>query len=239
MGKCEYRKFAKKGKSKGLCLIFDISGFTRFSNIPNVNSYLVDYINHVIECVEVNIYGGEDYWNNGDHKTTALQHFPSLSKFLGDGMLYIWEEESNDSFLSTPKFKVELLNRLWNLQKNFVKINEKLCRDINMPVSDLPPLIKFGIAQGDLDTLEDNNGNLDFIGACINLASRLVKYCPKINFIASSTLDLPLETLSHLGYFRIIATSLRNFENQIVIIDTQDYQGLLKKERKRLFKELD
>lgn len=213
----------------------------------------------------MNIFGGKDYWNYenipaevtpaeatpaGDSElssdkdshtdvehelTDPMEHQPSMRKFLGDGMLYVWED-NEERILSDTEFKIEFINRLWNLQLNFSKINKRLQETI--PIGDLPSTVKFGIAQGTIYKLIENDNTIDFIGPCINLASRLVKYCPEINFIASARLDLPKDELSKYGYFRIIAKELRSFENEIVIIDRDDYTNVETVDQARLFEEL-
>lgn len=219
----------------GLALVFDISGFTNFFNKPDLQSYITKYINEIIECVETTIYGGFDYWTDTPEELPPLPLKPSLRKFLGDGMLYIWEDSDN-KISGDPYFKLELLNRLWNLQRYFQTVNEKLYDDI--PIGDLPKTIKIGIAQGTVYRLIEEDGSQDFIGPCINLASRLVKYCPEINFICSARLDISKKDLDQEGYCKIIALELKSFENEIVIVDKNDYQKLIEEDRDRLFKEI-
>ncbi|WP_158824752.1 hypothetical protein [Mucilaginibacter lacusdianchii] len=219
----------------GLAMIFDVSGFTNFFNKPDLQYYITDYINHVIECVEITIYGGIDYWTTYPEKLKSLQK-PSLRKFLGDGLLYIWEE-NDTAYLKNSKFKIDLINRVWNLQTYFKEVNKKLHEII--PIADLPKSIKFGLAQGTVYKLSEADGGQDYIGPCINLASRLVKYCPEINFICSARLNLPLQDISNNGYMKIIANEIRSFEYEIVIIDQDDYLSLKEEDKARLFKELE
>ncbi|MBN7799506.1 hypothetical protein J0A67_01470 [Algoriphagus aestuariicola] len=220
----------------GLALVFDISGFTNFFNKPDIHYYVTDYINQIINCVETNIFGGLDFWSNEEEdEIDALDAKPILRKFLGDGMLYVWED-NDEGILSVPDIKIDLINRLWNIQLKFDKINKRLNETI--PIGDLPNSIKFGIAQGTIFKLTEVNGTIDCIGPCINLASRLVKYSHEINFIASARLNLPKQKLEENGYFRIIAKELRSFENEIVIIDKNDYENVNLADKKRLFREL-
>lgn len=108
--------------SLGLALIFDISGFTKFFNKPDIHFYMTDYINEIIDCVETNIWGGSDYWGNTPPELTEeLELKPFMRKFLGDGMLYVWED-NEDKILLNPEFKIILINRLWNLQLHFKKL---------------------------------------------------------------------------------------------------------------------
>ncbi|MGC4099769.1 hypothetical protein [Ferruginibacter sp.] len=222
--------------SVGLALIFDISGFTKFFNKPDIHYYMTNYINQIINCVEITIWGGNDFWTTETpQEIDALEIKPIMRKFLGDGMLYVWED-NDDRLLLKSDFKIDLIIRLWNLQLNFDRINKRLYEDI--PVGDLPTNIKFGISQGTIFKLIENTGEQDCIGPCINLASRLVKYCQEINFIASARLDLPKQELETYGFFKIIAKELQSFENEIVVIDKVDYDGVSLADKKRLFKEL-
>jgi len=218
----------------GLALVFDISGFTNFFNKPDIHFYMTEYINQVIETVEIIIWGGESYWSK-TNQYKPLSGKPIMRKFLGDGMLYVWED-TEKGLITKNDFKIALINRLYNLQLNFDKINKRLNETI--PIGDLPNSVKFGIAQGTILKLTEENGAVDCIGPCINLASRLVKYCSEINFISSARLNLPASELEKSGYFKIIAKELRSFENEIVIIDKDDYENVNAADKKRLFKEI-
>jgi len=229
---------AAQRPSMGLSMIFDISGFTNFFNKPDIHHYMTEYINHIIECVEITIWGGDNYWMETERDYETLNELPLkpfMRKFLGDGMLYVWED-NEERLLSDKDFKVQLINRLYNLQLHFAEVNRRLQEDI--PIGDLPEKIKFGLAQGSIFKLLDSNGNEDCIGPCVNLASRLVKYCPEINFIASARLNLPKKSLKDNGYCKIIARELRSFENEIIIIDEGDYNNVSIDDKERLFKEL-
>jgi len=219
----------------GLALVFDISGFTSFFNKPDIHYYMTGYINSIIDCVETIIWGGEAFWETPISEFLPLPSKPLMKKFLGDGMLYVWENDEQ-RIVSSTEFKVKLLNRLWNLQMAFGKVNRKLY-DI-IPVGDLPSNIKIGIAQGSIFKLIEKDGSIDFIGPCINLASRLVKYCPELNFIASARLDLNKEHLDKNGYVKTIAIELRSFENEIVIVDKDDFDSINEVDKERLFRYL-
>src|SRR5690606_31701828 len=140
----------------GLALVFDISGFTNFFNKPDIHYYMTDYINQIIGCVDTNIWGGNDFWTEDqqNEQMNELELKPIMRKFLGDGMLYVWEDNA-EGILSTPDLKIPLINRLWNLQLNFERINKHLNETI--PVGDLPNAIKFGIAQGSIFKLLEKN----------------------------------------------------------------------------------
>jgi hypothetical protein len=75
----------------------------------------------------------------------------------------------------------------------------------------------------------------EYVGYCINLASRLQKHCPEIAFVASARVRLPETTLRRHGYIRVIAKTLRSFPPEIVIVDKDDYDGLSQETREQYF----
>jgi class 3 adenylate cyclase len=235
----KFSGFKSAGRpSMGLALVFDISGFTNFFNKPDIQDYITEYINQIIDCVESCIWGGEAFWVNENSTARELDPMPikpALRKFLGDGMLYVWVDDERKLF-AREDTKINFLNSLWNIQDSMDKINEMI-REY-MPVADLPSSIKFGLAQGSVYKLTENDGSVDYIGPCINLASRLVKYCPGLDIVASSRFKVDKSMLEKHGYRKVVATSLRSFEKEIVIVDANDYNNLSQSEKERLFTEL-
>jgi hypothetical protein len=77
----------------------------------------------------------------------------------------------------------------------------------------------------------------EYIGFSINLASRLQKYCPELGFIASARLMLSDREIARHGFIKVVATQLRGFPDEIVLIDRVEYEALSEDIRNRLFKE--
>jgi hypothetical protein len=46
----------------GIAVIFDLQGFSKFANQPDVHDFVPRYLNTVIGAVETCIFGGEAYW---------------------------------------------------------------------------------------------------------------------------------------------------------------------------------
>jgi hypothetical protein len=70
---------------------------------------------------------------------------------------------------------------------------------------------------------------------CINLASRLQKYCAGLNFIASARLNMPSSILQKHNYMKVVATNIKGFPKEIVIVDRSEYAKLDPKVRQDLF----
>ena len=157
---------------------------------------------------------------------------PDHQKFLGDGALFLWRVGPGKS-LAVPGIAL-LLNRLWNLKNGFGKV-VKASLDV-VPVTDLPRAIRFGIARGTVYELtRKDTGATEYIGYCINLASRLQGYCKEVGFIASARVGLSRDVLTKHGYMRVVAKKLRGFPKEIVIVDKSEYKGLPDAVRKELF----
>jgi len=215
----------------GIAVIFDLQGFSKFANQPDVHEFVPRYLNAVIRAVETCIFGGDAYWLKEPEDYQHIFVLPVHRKFMGDGMLYIWSLE-NVPRPKVPGFVTLLCNRLWDLKAGFKKINQAS----DVPVSNLPSRIRFGIARGGISELtSDEQAAKEYIGVCINLASRLQHYCPDIGFIASARLDLREQVLERHGYKRVIAKKIKGFPKEVVIVDRQEYEQLDSDVRKALF----
>ncbi len=160
----------------GIAMTFDIGGFSAFFNQPDVHKYMPKYLNHIADYLDICIFGGVQYWikEPKEQKLSPLDVLPDHRKFLGDGALYIWAP--TDSEVLTSEFTVYLANRLWNLQRNFSNVNQA-CADVIL-VFELPYAIRIGLARGTVFELSlASSGAKEYIGICLNLASRLQKYC--------------------------------------------------------------
>jgi len=241
MPKSIYRAKAFKSRAShplnGLSVIFDLGGFSKFFNQPDVHSYIPSYLNHITKCIETAFFGGKQFWLlDGSDDLPPLNPLPIHRKFLGDGALYIWTPSKTSEEFST-NFLGYLSNRLWNLQKELPQIN-KACAD-QIPVFELPKAIRFGISRGTIYELTIEGSKVkEYIGICINLAARLQKYCSGLNFIASARVGLPSKSLTKHGYIKVLATKIKGFPNEIVIVDKDEYQSLPKNITKDLFADI-
>jgi len=222
------------GARNGIAVIWDLAEFAKFFNQADIHRYVPQYINIVLDSVERCFFGGETYWVKDGGVIKPLDQLPVQRKFMGDGALYIWHagDECGD-FSST--FRVALSNRLWNLKSFFSNVNKRALS--KLPVAALPARIRFGVASGTIHELTvAGSQEKEYIGVCINLASRLQKYCPDLGFIASARLDIHNSVLKENSYKRVIATAIRGFPNEIVIVDRDEYRELSQSQKKRLFR---
>ena len=130
-----------------------------------------------------------------------------------------------------------LCNRLWNLKTDFSKIIERASDQV--PVMDVPQRIRFGLARGTIYELRrKHTSQREYIGFCINLASRLQKYCPDLGFIASARLGLAESVLKEFGYIKVVAKQIKGFPREIVIVDGSEFDALDPKTKDLYFDEM-
>ena len=217
-----------------IVMIYDIAGFSKFFNQPDVHEYVPRFLNHISNVVATVIYGGEEYWTTNPETLQPLQA-PAHEKFLGDGGLYIWLSPNAKGFSTT--FVTSLCNNLWNIQRFFGNIRKKCAEDI--PVYELPQGIRFGLARGTVYELTNRKTRQrEYIGFCINLASRLQKYCPEFAFIASARMGISKSLLEQHDYIKVVATKLKGFPKEIVIVDRTEYNNLSPEIRDELFESI-
>ena len=215
----------------GIALMFDLAGFSKFFAQPDVHHYVPKYLNHVINALSSIVHGGDHYWV--DEKPYKPLPKPIHWKFLGDGLLVLWRY--ND-------FKKEelglLMNRCWNLMINYDEVNNKAIEDV--PVMDIPQKIRFGISAGTIYKLTYESTKTDeYIGYCINLASRLQSYCRELGFIVSARLNPKSKDVEESKYLKIVAKNIKGFPNEVVIVDKESYDELDIKIKEELFEELE
>lgn len=219
-----------------IALIYDLEGFSRFFNQPDVQDYVPRFLNHISNVFQTILLGGVAYWltteEQPDEPMTRLSA-PIHEKFLGDGALYVLTPPGAvGSF--TDDFVIHLCNRLWNLQNYFEVVLRRAADEV--PVFELPKRIRFGLARGTVYELTcRRTARKEYIGFCINLASRLQKYCPELGFIASARVGLPEEILKKHAYRKVVATQIRGFPKEIVIVDKDEFEELDLDTRETLF----
>jgi class 3 adenylate cyclase len=217
----------------GVALVYDLEGFSRFFNQPDVQDYVPRFLNHVSQALSTVIYGGAQHWLESPKTIEPLRLAPLHEKFLGDGALYIWTMSAEE----TTGFLITLCNRLWNLKRNFQAVVRRAADDV--PVLDIPQKIRFGLARGTIFELtRKGSPDKEYIGFCINLAARLQSYCSDLGFIASARLGISAESFHKNGYIKVVATQIKGFPKELVFVDANEFAALETSTREELFEAL-
>jgi class 3 adenylate cyclase len=154
---------------EAVAAVFDLSGFTSFCN--QVDAYLAipAFLNSFFDWFFGSIvYGLTD---EEEGRTYFWADLPVLVKFTGDGLIVVWD---------THRMKDDQLCRLAATLYNICNAyRQDFYPQIKMAVNRPPSIIRCGLARGKVFSV--GNGH-DYIGHCINTASRLCNLNPALTF---------------------------------------------------------
>lgn len=207
-------------EKEAVAAVFDLSGFTNFCNqvdaylaIPSfLNSFYDWFFNSII-------YGLTD--EDGDN-TRYWAELPVLVKFLGDGLLVVWNaQRMNDEQIC--RLAATLYNICYAYQQDFYP-------QIKTAVNKPPSVLRCGMSRGKVFTI--GNGS-DYIGHCINTASRLSNLAP-LTFCFPRRGFLIQEYLSpdYVQLFVPKHVSIRGVgEDELVWVVKQEFENLSEKQK--------
>lgn len=148
---------------EALAAIFDLSGFTNFCSQVDPHLAVPEYLSSFLDWLfnEIKAEFLQESYDAGKKLWAGL---PFLAKFLGDGVLFLWDTENMGG--------TEICNVVTSLKN--------ICRHyvydfypiIRRQVVEPPNGLRCGIARGRVFSV--GNGE-DYVGPCINIASRLHK----------------------------------------------------------------
>jgi class 3 adenylate cyclase len=148
-------------EKSAIAAIFDISDFTKFCNQVDAYMEIPRFLNYFLKWFFACIVQGLTEEDDGV-KSTFWADLPMLVKFLGDGLLIVWNTHHMNS-----KQACRLVATLYNICKAY---NRDFYPQINTVISKPPSVLRCGIARGKVFSI---GGGRDYVGHCINNASRL------------------------------------------------------------------
>jgi hypothetical protein len=149
---------------QALAAFFDLKDFTDFSNQVDAHLVIPEYINRYVEWLFSSI---KDVFTEGEDEK-RVRFFgsqPFFAKFLGDGVLFIWDTELSGGFPGVCNVVGSLFQICSKYQTEFLPVVQK-------HVTKPPPVLRCGIARGQIISIGQR---MDYVGPCINIASRLQK----------------------------------------------------------------
>ena len=213
---------------EAVAAIFDLTSFTKFCN--QVDSYLAipRFLNTFLEWFFDSMQKGLTKEKNG--KSTYLwAEFPLMVKFLGDGLLLVWNtrsmQESQICRITTMLFDI-----CYSYRHDFYP-------QISLKVNKPPRTLRCGIARGKIFSV--GNGK-DYVGHCINNASRL-------SHLSSLSFCFPhngFQVIEHMPekYSRLFIPKMVNIrgvgENELVWIVKEEFRSLPEREKAQ-FRDLE
>ena len=149
---------------QALAAVFDLEGFTSFSN--QVDSHLVipEFLQRFLDWLFAEL--AENFREGETQRTvTVWGNLPFFAKFLGDGILFLWDT-------GEIMYQADISNIVFILHEINCAYATDFLPDIKKHVSKPPPKLRGGVARGQVISVGDGN---DYVGSCINIAARLQK----------------------------------------------------------------
>lgn len=209
---------------EALAAVFDLSGFTNFCSqvdphlsVPEYLSRFLDWLFDDIkkEFVRKTYRKGRQLWAD----------LPFLAKFLGDGVLFLWNTREMDG--------IEICNVVATLHDMCEDYVADFYPRIKKVVTGPPNKLRCGIARGSV--LSVGNGE-DYVGPCINVASRLQKLSLLTFCVSRRGFDFTKHNEASLKLYAVKSVSLPGIgENELVWVRKKEFDGLPEKE-KELFR---
>jgi len=141
-----------------------LEGFTDFCNQIDPQLVIPEFLDCFLSWLFQKIE--ESFTESIDKEVVTIWgSLPFFGKFTGDGALFLWDTDLSMGQSGIGNITISLRHICEQYQTEF---HPKISKEI----AKVPKKLRVGIARGQVLSIGDNN---DFVGPCINMASRLQK----------------------------------------------------------------
>lgn len=207
-----------------LAAFFDLEGFTDFAN--QVDSHLVipEFLNRYLPWL---FEKTAEFFTEGrdEDRVRIWGSLPFYAKFLGDGVMFLWDTEYCGGESSIRNIVNRLLALTLEYRRDFLK-------RIGTYVSKPPKRLRCGIARGQVVSVGSGD---DFVGSCLNIASRLQKLSTLSFAVSRRGIDLSHQ--SKMACFVLKKVELRGIGRHELVYVLQSELERLSEQEKWLFRE--
>ncbi len=206
---------------EALAAVFDLCGFTSFCSQVDPHLAVPEYLSRFLDWLLAEIKKGSVKENLEEEKILWAS-LPFLAKFLGDGVLFLWDTKNMGG--------AEICNvvtSLWEICGNYVR---EFYPTIRKVVSQPPKVLRCGVSRGLVFSV--GNGE-DYVGPCINIAARLQKLSSLTFCFSRRGFDvekhMPEETAAK---YVLKSAPLRGIgEDELVWVRKEEFDGLQDEEK--------
>jgi len=211
---------------EAIAAIFDLTGFTAFCKQVDPHLVIPPYLSRFLDWLfnEIKQSFVQKSYKEGKRLWTDL---PFLAKFLGDRVLFLWNARNMSG--------VAICNLLGLLQDICFHYIEKFYPEIRTQVAEAPKALRCGVARGKVYSV--GNGQ-DYVGPCINMASRLQKFSNLTFCFSHRGFDIDKDMHENVRQFFVKKrVAIRGVgENEIVVLVKSEFASLPDEDRE-LFRE--
>ncbi len=204
----------------------DLSGFTNFCSQVDPQLSVPEYLSQFLDWLFSQIRT-ESLIKSYPEGKSLYCDLPFLSKFLGDGILFLWDCK-NMGHVHLCNIIVSLRNICFRYKYEFYP---NIIKIVNAP----PSTLRCGIARGKVFSV--GNGE-DFVGPCINIASRLQKLSLLNLCFSRRGFDIKKGmTETERENYVVKLVTIRGIGDELVGVIKNEFDSL-PKEEKALFKDI-
>ena len=206
----------------GLAAIFDLQGFTYFSSQADPQLVVPGFLKAFFDWL-INSYKGKLA-----PKVTPSQpgtvpiwgSMPILVKFLGDGLLLLWDTDTiggDPGVFNTAKILAAIAGEY---ASDFLPLMPELPR--------VPTRLRLGIARGNILSI---GGGEDYVAPCINIASRLQKLS-RLSFAMNARGISLYADQDWCSLLVTKVTDLRGIGTETVYVYSEEFSQLTQEDQK-------
>ena len=215
---------ANKETFEALAVIVDLKDFTVFCDQRDPHLVVPQFVKTFLEWLFDRVRA-ELLIEEAGNNVILWSHLPFFGKFLGDGVLLLWDvtEMGGDA-------KISIVESFDIICTDY---ETKFLPSLKQHISTPPSKLRCGMAQGQVTSIADGR---DFVGLCINIASRLQKLADGSFSFAFTQKGLEPEegTVWHESRdFRLIKIPIRGiFKDELVYVPNSEFRKLSKNLRR-------
>lgn len=208
---------------EALAAVFDLEDFTSFCNQMDPHLVVPEYLNKFLDWLFGTIAKKFVQKEKGTD-TILWGPLPFYAKFLGDGVLLLWDISEPDPIL--------LGNIVTILRSICTDYRKMFLPEVRKSFTCVPVKLRCGIARGRIISI---GARQDYVGPCINLAARLQKLRQFSFAFSKRGFDLDSYFGDEKKDFAIIKAPIRGIgEEELVFVLKKELNELSAEERNHL-----
>ena len=209
--------------TNALAAVFDLEGFTTFCSQIDPQLVIPEYLNGFLPWLFKAIatrYTKE----SRENQHLLWGSLPFFAKFMGDGVLFLWNTDLSYDLTGIGNDVICVRDVAEQYKTEFLPT-------VSSAHSNVPQRLRVGLARGQVFSVGDGN---DFVGPCINMASRLQKL-GSLPFAFSRRGFDPEKCFGASVRKRLLTLNAKVRgvgEDERIVVFKEDYDSLSPKEKK-------
>jgi class 3 adenylate cyclase len=164
---------------QALAAFLDLDGFSGFASQADAHLMIPDFLSRYLDWLFQTL-AAQFREGEADGQVRIWGSLPFYAKFLGDGLLFLWDTERSPGLSGTVNIARNLLEVTQGYATQFLPAVRRV-------VSRPPARLRCGMARGQVVAVGDG---ADYVGACINVAARLQKLMSLSFALSARGIDL-------------------------------------------------